>query len=174
MPYLPFPGTWPEFCPSEKVDHSRSFLSPSLYFQLADWFEYYTNILELNVWVSSTISSLWQDPTSKKWHVTIIRRKTGPNGQVLEQERRLLVKHVIFCTGMGNPNPPIPSFSGMDTFKGQILHSGNYKRALDYQGKKVVIIGAGTSGMSSMLTSLMFIHESAMLTDSPRHLHGLL
>ena len=123
--------------------------------------------------MSSTISSLRQDPASKKWHVTINRCQTGPNGQVLQQ-RRLLVNHVIFCTGMGSPNPPIPSFSGMDTFKGQILHSGNYKRALDYQGKKVVIIGAGTSGMSSMLTSLMFIHESAMLTDSPRHLHGLL
>jgi len=135
--------------------------------------EQYADHLELNVWVSSTISTLSQDPKTKKWRVTIIRRQTRLNGQVSEQERTLSVKHIIFCTGMGSQNPPIPSFSGMDTFKGQVLHSSQYKHARDYQGKKVVILGSGTSGMSSVFTSQMFVHKSAILTNSPRYLRGL-
>jgi len=49
----------------------------------------------------------------------------------------------------------MPTFPGMGTFKGQMLHSTQYKRALDLQGKKVVVVGACTSGMSH---SPMFVH----------------
>ena len=123
--------------------------------------EHYADILELKVWTSSSVT-LSQEPGSEKWRATIIRRKKGPNGQTSEQERTFIVNHVIFCTGMGSQDPPIPSLSGRDTFKGQILHSAQYKRALDYRGKKVVIIGAGTSGTSSILTLSIFTHESAI------------
>ena len=35
-----------------------------------------------------------------------------------------------------------------ETFKGQVLHSAQHKRASDYTtGKKVVVIGTGSSGM---------------------------
>jgi len=135
--------------------------------------EQYPDHLDINIWVSSTISTLSQDPKTQKWRVTIIRRQTRLNGQVSEQERTFSVKHIIFCTGMGSQNPPIPSFLGMDTFKGQILHSSQYKHARDYQGKKVVVLGSGTSGTSSIFTSPMFVDESAILANSPRYLCGL-
>ena len=52
----------------------------------------------------------------------------------------------------------MPTFPGMGTFKGQMLHSTQYKRALDLQGKKVVVVGACTSGMSRCVHSPMFVH----------------
>ena len=33
-----------------------------------------------------------------------------------------------------------------DEFEGEILHSTQYKSATDHIGKKVVVVGAGTSG----------------------------
>lgn len=122
--------------------------------------------------MSSTITSLTQDPDTNKWHVTISRRRKGLNGQSWEQERKLVVNHVIFCTGLGSPNPQIPSYPGLDSFKGMALHSTQHKRALDHQGKKVVIIGACTSGTFQLTTtdsqSLIYrsiLHDTRLAHD---------
>jgi hypothetical protein len=46
-------------------------------------------------------------------------------------------------------------------FNGTILHSTKFKRAVDHIGKKVVVVGAGTSGMCWLfcenLTYLTFL-----------------
>ena len=41
-----------------------------------------------------------------------------------------------------------PNYPGQDTFKGEIIHSGEWpKRDVDLAGKRVAIIGTGSSGM---------------------------
>lgn len=95
-----------------------------------------------------------QDPQTHEWHVTILRRRSLPAGQISEHERKFVVKHVIFCTGLGSPNPRIPAYPGLDTFKGDVMHSIRYKRASDYRGKRVTIIGACTSGLCSVFSSV--------------------
>jgi cation diffusion facilitator CzcD-associated flavoprotein CzcO len=37
--------------------------------------------------------------------------------------------------------------SVQEEFKGIIVHAGDYTKAKDYEGKKVVVVGACTSGM---------------------------
>jgi hypothetical protein len=56
-----------------------------------------------------------------------------------------------------------------DTFKGQMLHFSRYKRASDHKGKKVVVVGACTSGLNKLLypeCGLIFVlhagHDIAM------------
>ena len=61
------------------------------------------------------------------------------------RERILHPHHLVFATGItGLPNMPV--YSGMDEFGGHILHSSQYGKAMDHAGKKVVVVGAGTSG----------------------------
>ncbi|EGO00177.1 hypothetical protein SERLA73DRAFT_52761 [Serpula lacrymans var. lacrymans S7.3] len=124
MPYLPFPQTWPVYSPALK---------------LADWLESYAHTLELNVWTSSAATSVTPlaSGSKHKWRV-VVNRHDG-------QERVLNVNHVVFCMGFSGKIPNMPTYPGMDTFKGQILHSTNHKKALDHIGKKVVVIGACTS-----------------------------
>ncbi|RDB27058.1 putative indole-3-pyruvate monooxygenase YUCCA3 [Hypsizygus marmoreus] len=122
MPYLPFPPTWPVYTPALK---------------LAKWLEHYAEALELNVWTSSTVVSAKQDPATSKWHV-VIRRGDGT-------ERTFDVNHVVFATGLGGGEAPIPQIPGMDVFKGQMIHSYRHKSARDHLGKKVVIVGACTA-----------------------------
>ncbi|KAJ6566754.1 hypothetical protein B0H19DRAFT_1138526 [Mycena capillaripes] len=120
LPYLPFPPTWPVYAPALK---------------LGNWLEHYAEVLELNVWLSCTVVSA-RPNAAGKWDVVVASSGT---------ERRFTVNHVVFATGLGAGEPRLPSYPGMDVFKGQILHSMHHKRALDHAGKKVVIVGACTS-----------------------------
>ncbi|KAF5392953.1 hypothetical protein D9757_001270 [Collybiopsis confluens] len=123
MPYIPFPPTWPKYTPSLKM---------------AEWLEFYAKTLELNIWLSTTVVDATQDPDTNIWSVHV-RRKDG-------SERTFKVKHFVVATGLGDGIPNVPDIPNLASFKGTVLHSAQYKRASDYQGKKVVVIGAGNAG----------------------------
>lgn len=127
MSYLPFPPNWPMFTPKDK---------------LGDWFEAYASIMELNVWLSTTVLGANYSDADKEWTVTV-RRGDG-------SERTLKPKHVIFCTGHAG-EPKIPTFPGQDTFKGTVYHGSQHQDATknhsgDLSGKKVIVVGTGNSG----------------------------
>ncbi|KAM4641597.1 flavin-containing monooxygenase 5-like isoform 1-T3 [Discoglossus pictus] len=73
-----------------------------------------------------------------QWMVT-----TESDGQ---QETRVF-NAVLICSGHHTfPHLPLDSFPGIQTFKGQYLHSRDYKGSSDFQGKRVIVIGIGNSG----------------------------
>ncbi|CAH0728413.1 unnamed protein product, partial [Brenthis ino] len=47
--------------------------------------------------------------------------------------------------------PNIPKFPGLETFKGSIIHSHDYKEPERYQNRRVLLIGAGPSGLDLAL-----------------------
>ncbi|KAF9444560.1 FAD/NAD(P)-binding domain-containing protein [Macrolepiota fuliginosa MF-IS2] len=124
LPYLSFPPNWPVFSPAKK---------------LAKWLEFYAESMELNVWTSSTVSHVQRDASTGLYKVTVLLKGEK------EETRVLTVKHVIFATGLSGGAAHVPTYPGMDKFKGQILHSTQHKKATDHLGKKVVLIGSGTS-----------------------------
>lgn len=125
MAYLPFPTTWPFFTPKDK---------------LADWFESYAELVDLNVWMDTNIeSSTWLD-TDSIWTISL---KKG-----VAKSRTLHPRHVIFSTGHAG-EPQIPSFPNQETFEGIIYHGSQHKDASsngDAKGKNVVVVGTGNSG----------------------------
>lgn len=40
-----------------------------------------------------------------------------------------------------------PDIPGLDTFKGDLVHSANWPKELQYAGKRVAVIGNGSSGV---------------------------
>jgi cyclohexanone monooxygenase len=51
-----------------------------------------------------------------------------------------------FISGMGMiSEPEIPEIKGMDNFKGPLFHSSRWPEDLDYEGKRVGLIGAGAT-----------------------------
>ncbi|WP_138921484.1 flavin-containing monooxygenase [Novosphingobium pentaromativorans] len=57
-------------------------------------------------------------------------------------------RYLIMATGALSSTriPPIP---GLETFKGEVLHTGNWPRdrQIDFAGKRVAVIGTGSSGI---------------------------
>lgn len=70
---------------------------------MANWLEHYAEALELNVWTSTTVTKAIQNTDTFKWNVTVSR-----NGK----ERSLVVKHIIFATGIGSDVPRFPEIPG--------------------------------------------------------------
>lgn len=126
MSFMPFPTNWPLFTPKDK---------------LGDWFEAYASCMELNVWLSTTVTSTVYSDADKNWTVTV-KRGDGTS-------RTLKPNHVVFCTGHAG-EPKIPSFPGQSVFKGIVYHGSQHRDASTYEGdlkgKKVIVVGTGNSG----------------------------
>nr|XP_012423574.1 PREDICTED: dimethylaniline monooxygenase [N-oxide-forming] 4 isoform X2 [Odobenus rosmarus divergens] len=75
--------------------------------------------------------------------------ETGQWDVVTETEgkqERAVFDAVMVCTGHYlNPHLPLESFPGIHKFKGQILHSQEYKSPEGFQGKRVLVIGLGNT-----------------------------
>jgi cation diffusion facilitator CzcD-associated flavoprotein CzcO len=128
MPYIPFPPHWPVFTPKDK---------------LADFFEAYVSLLELNAWTSTDLKSTSWDESKKQWTVEVERRK--PDGSV--EKRTLHPRHIVQATGhSGKKN--MPDIKGMDAFKGtRLCHSSEHPGANPAsKGKKAVVVGCCNSG----------------------------
>jgi len=122
FPYLPFPENWPVYIPKDK---------------LADWFEFYANCMELNVWMQTTCLGGEYDDKAGQWTV---RLRLG-DGTI----RVMHPRHLIMALGVsGIPN--IPRIEGLDAFRGDVCHSSGESDDLDVKGKSVLVVGAGTSG----------------------------
>lgn len=122
LPYMPFPETWPIWLSKDR---------------LAGWLESYAEFQELNVWTATELQSATYDETSQNWTVTL----RTPN-----EVRTLQCKHLVIATGVSGSIPNKPKMDGLDDFKGEIRHSGEYTRGGAYRGKKAIVVGTGNSG----------------------------
>jgi cation diffusion facilitator CzcD-associated flavoprotein CzcO len=128
MPYIPFPPHWPVFTPKDK---------------LAEFFEAYVHLLELNAWTSTDLKSASWDESKKQWTVELERRKA--DGSV--EKRTFHPRHVIQATGhSGKKN--MPQIKGMNEFKGtRLCHSSEHPGANPFsKGKKAIVVGCCNSG----------------------------
>jgi cation diffusion facilitator CzcD-associated flavoprotein CzcO len=126
MAYLPFPPNWPFFTPKDK---------------LADFFEAYASLMELNVWTSTSIISSAFDKSTSTWTIDL---KRG-DGTI----RTIKPRHIIFCTGHSG-EAKIPAFDGQEAFEARqrVYHASQHRDASQcpVSGKKVVVVGTGNSG----------------------------
>jgi putative flavoprotein involved in K+ transport len=120
MPYLKFPDNWPVFAPKDKI---------------ADWLESYTKVMELNYWGSTEVTSASYSDTDHEWTVQV-----NKDGQALT----LHPTQLVLATGVsGKPN--VPSFPGMDVFRGDQHHSSAHPGPDAYKGKTCVVVGSNNS-----------------------------
>jgi putative flavoprotein involved in K+ transport len=120
LPYIRFPEDWPVFAPKDKI---------------GDWLESYTKVMELNYWASTECRSAQWDEARQEWAVTVLHK-----GETVV----LRPKHLVFATGM-SAVPNLPSYPGMQSFKGEQVHSSKFRTGVEWKGKKVVVVGSNNS-----------------------------
>ena len=53
--------------------------------------------------------------------------------------------HVVLATGL-NSVPVMPSWPGVESFNGTLIHTAEYRNATAYRGRDVLVVGVGNSG----------------------------
>ena len=91
----------------------------------------------------SDLSSCWRQNTPAKHHPRWLPAKPFQTyvRHVLSSERFLEAARLARAQ-----IPVKPTWPGQDKFKGEIIHSMQYKGAEPFKGKRVVCVGAGESG----------------------------
>lgn len=120
LPYLPFPPNWPVFAPKDKI---------------GDWLEFYTRVMEVPYWSSTTCLSASYDDDEQRWTVEVNR-----NGEPVT----LRPAQLVLATGMSG-KPSVPTLPGQDVFRGEQHHSSHHPGPDRYTGKRVVVIGSNNS-----------------------------
>lgn len=122
LPYMPFPPNYPVYIPRDKI---------------ANWLEFYADTMELNVWLQTEFTGGSYDEKAKHWNLQVKRT----DGTV----RMLKPRHVIFATGV-SAIPIMPDLPGIETFKGELMHSHKYNSGAKWKGKNGIVLGTGNSG----------------------------
>jgi len=122
LPYVPFPPSYPTYIPKD---------------MLANWFELYTEAMELNFWPGTDFGGGTYDDAAQCWTV----RLTFADGSAREMRPR----HIVLATGVSGI-PQVPELPGLEEFAGTVVHSGAYDNGEAWAGKKAIVVGTGNSG----------------------------
>lgn len=122
MPYLPWPPNWPKYLPKDMI---------------AGWLETYAWAMECNVWNSTEFLGASFDEGKGEWSVTL-RRADG-------SERVVKPRHLVMANGVAG-RPYTPKLAGLEKFKGEVVHTHDFRDGSKWRGKRVLVVGAGTSG----------------------------
>lgn len=71
--------------------------------------------------------------------------RNGDGWLVRTSEGDFSAPRVVIATGY-NKHQHLPDWPGLDSYTGELIHSGNYKNADPYVGKTVLVVGTGNSG----------------------------
>ncbi|XP_072034242.1 flavin-containing monooxygenase 5-like [Amphiura filiformis] len=86
------------------------------------------------------------------WKITTVRVEDDGKGGCVEvgDEEVILSKFVAIASGH-HAKPSWPKFPGQESFKGEIIHSVDYKCAISngFVGKRVLIVGIGNSAVDA-------------------------
>ena len=109
------------------------------------------------------ISSNWSSQDAC-WTVKV---KDEASGEIQHYSCEFLIS----CTGYYNYDQGFtPDFKGADKFKGQIVHPQHWPKDLDYQDKKVVIIGSGATAVTLVPEMAKSAAHVTMLQRSPTYI----
>lgn len=117
------------------------------------------NLQRFTQFNSKIIRAEWLDDTGK-WKITIQRGSDPSDIQIDYAD--------VFLNGGGFLNTwKWPDIEGLHTFHGPKLHSANWDDQVDLKDKRVLVVGAGSSGVQIVPTILPQVQSLHVVARSP-------
>jgi Flavin-binding monooxygenase-like len=118
---FPIPARYPKYLSKEEY---------------AEYLQTYAEHFALNVELGSTVQRVRLDPESTRENPAFL----------VETERDTWrTPKVVIATGMYR-QALIPPFSGLEEYRGNVVHAASYASGRDYAGKRVLVVGIGNTG----------------------------
>lgn len=145
LPKFPFPNHFPEY-PTKR--------------QFIEYLELYAKHFDINPQFNECVQSAKYDENCRVWRV----KTSSPNGFEVEY----ICQWLVVATGE-NAEKVVPDFEGLKDFGGEVIHACDYKSGEKYQGKKVIVVGCGNSGMEVSLDLSNHGAQPSMVCRSSVH-----
>ena len=118
--------------------------------------------IEQHIRYNQRVELICWDSVSATWNLRL---------KVSGQKDTIITCNFIYsCTGYYRYDQGyMPEFPGSDSFNGQIVHPQQWPEALDYAGKKVVVIGSGATAATIVPELAKNTKHTTMLQRSPTY-----
>jgi cation diffusion facilitator CzcD-associated flavoprotein CzcO len=113
---------------------------------LAQGFQDYVKTFGINVLTSTTLTSSTWDAKSKLW--TAHLQRAG-------QEFTLKARHIVLAVGNNGIQPYSPSYANRHLYKGEVIHSANWKNATPWKDQNASGIVVGSANTAHDLIAHM-------------------
>ncbi len=108
------------------------------------------------------LSADWSSDKNQ-WTITALKESTG-------ETSTYTCHFFVSCTGYYDYDQGhLPVFPGWDRFKGQAIHPQFWPENLDYQGKRIVVIGSGATAVTIVPAMVADAAHVTMLQRTPTY-----
>ncbi len=102
----------------------------------------------------------------------------GSHWQVRTSDGRTRAYLTLTCANGTQWFPSMPTIRGAETFSGTVLHSQTYNKGSELVGKRVLVVGAGNSGVDIACDAARFAASAAISVRRgyyliPKHIFGM-
>jgi len=109
------------------------------------------------------VSSASWSSEDARWTVTATRSDTGDTVTIT-------CGYLFMCSGYYSyRSGHTPEFPGLESFEGEVVHPQSWPEDLEYDGKKVVVIGSGATAMTLVPALAQQAEHVTMLQRSPTY-----
>lgn len=131
---FPFPDDVADF--PHHTDMAKYIVDYANHFKVPELIRFHTKVLSIK-------------QKGDKWEVTV--SSVEEDGTTLCGEPEVIVCRFLAISSGHHAKPSRPKFPGEETFKGEIIHSVDYKDPVTngYVGKRVLIVGIGNSAVDA-------------------------
>ncbi|KAH8889101.1 FAD/NAD(P)-binding domain-containing protein [Thozetella sp. PMI_491] len=126
-----------------------------------------------NIQVSTEIVKVERDEQKGEWIVSTRSTKAGGDGPVESKA----FDRVVVASGMLNL-PRMPNIKGSEKFTGDLMHSRDFKDPSKYEGKRVIVVGVGATGIDTQSflmkanTKKIYLSHRKQMLLLPRMVNG--
>jgi monooxygenase len=121
------------------------------------------NDLEQHIRYHHRVTAVAWSTEERRWTVEVTRSDTG-------ERLRFTADFLWMCQGYYNHEKPYqPRWAGIDRFQGRIVHPQQWPEDLDYEGKRVVVIGSGSTASTLIPALAKKAAHVTMLQRSPTY-----
>ncbi|KAI3678755.1 hypothetical protein L6452_38058 [Arctium lappa] len=149
LPKLPFPEEYPEY-PNRK--------------QFITYLENYAEKFGIEPQFNESVESAKYDEMCGVWRVKTVSTLPGS----IQSETEFICQMLVVATGE-NAEGVVPEIEGLEEFSREVIHAKDYKSGEKYDGKKVLVVGCGNSGMEVSLDLSNHNAKPSMVVRSAVH-----
>ncbi|OMO56244.1 Pyridine nucleotide-disulfide oxidoreductase, class-II [Corchorus olitorius] len=150
-----------EFCALPFKPHSSDSPTYIPKDMFVEYLDEYVSTFNIQPKYRRSVESASFDEVDGKWKIHARNLESG--------EVEVYVAEFLVVASGENSAQNIPEIPGMETFKGEMIHSNQFKSGLVYENKDVLVVGCGNSGMEIAYDLCTYGAQTCILIRNPVH-----